>query len=174
MTAVTADQLAITQGTPTQALEGIFPIKTSQTVYVGTMCNFAVATGRVKTAASEATAGLMIAGRCTEIINESGSVVTAGTGNTAGTIKARIVWNDLMLLGVRTAIRTFASLGKTVFVSDNVTVGGTAAGGTALARVQAGMLVAFATSGGQVGSDLTAKSYAYVKLRDCTGAIIAV
>jgi hypothetical protein len=173
MTAVTADQLAITQASPAQAIEGIFPIKTSQTLYVGALANFVVATGRVKSAAAETTAGLMIAGRVTEIINESGAVISAGTGNTGGTVKARIVWNDLMLLNVKTAIRTFSNLGKTVFVADNVTVGGTAVG-TAALRVQAGMLVAFATAGGQIGSDLTAKSYAYVKLRDCTGAIIAV
>jgi hypothetical protein len=170
MTAVTADQLAITKASPTQAIEVVYPIKTSQTVYVGTLCNFVVATGRVKTAAAEATAGLEIAGRCTEIINESGAVISAGTGNTAGTVKARIVWNDMMLLNVKTAIRTFSNQGKTVFVADNVTIGGTAVG-TALVRVQAGMLASFANANGDIDGT---KTYAWVKLRDCTGAIIAV
>lgn len=170
MTAVTVDQLALTRATPTQAIEDVFPIKTSVTVYVGTLCNFVTATGRVRTAAAETGSGLGVAGRCTEIINDSGAIISAGTGNTGGTIKARIVWGDLMLLNVKTAIRTFTNTGKTVFVSDNVTVGGTAVG-TSATRVQAGMLCAFANASGVTDGT---KTYAWVKLRDFTGAIIAV
>ena len=171
MTAVTVDQLAITKGTPTQAIEEIFPIKTAVTLYVGALANFVTATGRVRSAAAETGSGLTCAGRVTEIINESGAVISAGTGNAGGTVKARIVWNDLMLLAVKTAIRTYTNLGKTVFVADNVTVGGTAVG-TAAVRVQAGMLVSFATAAGV--NDGATKTYGWVKLRDCTGAIIAV
>jgi len=170
MTAVTVDQLAITKGTPTQAIEEVFAIKTSVTLYVGALANFVTATGRVRSAAAETGSGLAIAGRVTEIINDSGAIISAGTGNTAGTIKARVVWNDLMVLAVKTAIRTFTNVGKTVFVADNVTVGGTAVG-TAATRVQAGMLADFCTASGVVDGT---KTYAWVKLRDCTGALIAV
>jgi hypothetical protein len=170
MTAVTADQTSITRARA-QIVEDIFPIKTSVTLYVGALANFVTATGRVRSAAAETGSGLEIAGEVVEIINESGSVISAGTGNAGGTVKARIQWGHLMLLNVRTAIRTFTNLGKTVFVSDNVTVGGTAVG-TAATRVQAGQLTAFANSSGQPG--VSDKTMAYVKLRDCTGALIAV
>lgn len=170
MTAVTSDQLAITKASDSQAIEEVYAIKTSVTVYVGTLCNLVVATGRVRTAAAETGDAILVAGRCTEIINDSGAVISAGTGNAGGTVKARIVWNDLMLLNVKTAIRTFSNVGKTVYVADNVTVGGTAVR-TAATSIQAGMLTAFANSSGAIDGT---KTYAWIKLRDCTGAIIAV
>ncbi len=170
MTAVTTDQLAITKASPSQAIEYVYAIKTSVTVNVGTLVNLVVATGRVRSAAAETGNAIMVAGRCTEIINDSGAIISAGTGNAGGTIKARVVWNDMMLLSVKTAIRTFTNVGKTVFVADNVTVGGTAVGSAGV-RVQAGMLADFANAAGAIDGT---KAYAWIKLRDCTGAIIAV
>ena len=170
MAAVTVDQTAITRATA-DMIEDVLPIKTSVTLYVGALCNFVTAPGRVRSAAAETGSGLTCAGLVTEIINDSGASISAGTGNTAGTVKARFTFKQEVLLNVKTAIRTFTNLGKTVFVADNVTVGGTAVG-TAAVRVQAGELLAFANAAGQVGT--TDKTMAYVKLRSGTGAIIAV
>jgi hypothetical protein len=170
MAAVTADQTAITRANAS-VIEDVFPIKTSVTLYVGALANFVTATGRVRSAAAETGSGLSCAGLVTEIINDSGAAISAGTGNSGGTVKARITWGQEVLLNVKTAIRTFTNLGKTVFVADNVTVGGTAVG-TATQRVQAGELCAFANAAGQVGT--TDKTMAYVRLRSGTGALIAV
>lgn len=157
MTAVTVDQIPIERGIE-NALEDVAPITTNNTVYVGTLLNFVTSTGRV--ASATAAASRAFAGLCVEILNDSSSAITAGTGNTAGTIKARYRWNHEVLMALRTATRTFANIGKTVTVLDNNTVGGTGVG-TAGVRVTVGSLAWF--------PDLSDKTKAYIKLTRAPG-----
>ncbi len=161
MTAVTADQLSVTRAID-QLIEDVFPITTSNTLYVGALCNFVTTTGRV--ASATAATGRAFAGEVLEILDESGTVVSAGTGNAGGTVKARIGWNHEMLLNIKTAIRTFTSLGKGVYLADNVTVGGTAVG-TSAVRVPVGQLASFLS--------LSDKTQGWVKLRS-DSVLIAV
>lgn len=161
MTAVTADQLLIERAT-NEAIEDILPVTTSNTIYVGTLLNFVTSTGRVCSAT--AATSRLFAGVCVEVLNDSGSALTAGTGNTGGTVKARFRWNHEVLMNVRTATRTFSNLGKTVTVLDNVTVGGTGVG-TAGVRVTVGQLAGFLSQ-----SD---KTKAYVLLTRSPGSAAA-
>lgn len=157
MTAVTVDQLLV-ERVANEAIEDIVAITTGNTVYVGTLLNFVTSTGRV--ASATAATARSFAGVCVEVLNDSGSALSAGTGNTAGTVKARYRWNHEVLMNVRTATRTFTNLGKTVTVLDNVTVGGTGVG-TALVRVTVGTLASFLS--------LSDKTKAYVLLSRTTG-----
>jgi len=161
MTAVTADQLLIERAN-NEVIEDIVAITTNNTVYVGTLLNFVTSTGRV--ASATAAASRSFAGVCMEILNDSGSPLTAGTGNTGGTVKARFRWNHEVLMNVRTATRTFTNLGKTVTVLDNVTVGGTGVG-TAGVRVTVGTLASFLS--------LSDKTKAYVLLSRTSGPAAA-
>ena len=89
-----------------------------------------------------AAASLTFAGEVVEVINDSGASITAGTGNTGGTVKAKVRWGHEILLTVITASRTYANLGKHVYVKTNVEVQGTGVG-TAGVRVIAGTLTRF-------------------------------
>jgi hypothetical protein len=141
MAAVTADQISSIRGT-SDIVEETVAITTSNTVYMGTLCVFAT-TGRVSNAT--AAASRRFAGEVVEIVNDSGALVTAGTGNTAGTIKAKIRYGHQMLLGVKTSSRTFTNLGKNALVHTNVDVGGTSVG-TAGVRIVVGQIAQFGDS----------------------------
>ena len=140
MTAVTADQISLIERAMEKSIEDILPITTSNTVYVDTLLNFVTSTGRVCSAT--AAASRTFAGLCIEILNDSGSTLTAGTGNTGGTVKARFRWGHEVLVNLKTATRTFTNIGKTVTVSDNVTAGGTGVGSAGV-RVSMGPLAGF-------------------------------
>lgn len=152
MAAVTSDQLSVTRAMA-GAIDEVFSIATASTVYVGALANFNTA-GRVVSAS--AAASRRFAGEVVEIINESTSIISSGTGNTAGTIKARIRCGHMMKLNVLTAARTFTNLGKTVYVGDNVSVTDTTGAGTAGVRVAVGALMSF---------DDANKTTAWVRLR---------
>jgi hypothetical protein len=151
MTAVTADRLSTVRGLD-QVIEDEVAIATASTVYVGALANFNTG-GRVVSAT--AAASRRFAGEVVAILNDSGSPISAATGNTAGTIKARIRYGHQMLLNVITAARTFTNLGKTVYVADNQSVNGTGVG-TAGVRVAVGALMSF---------DDSTKATAWVALR---------
>ncbi len=159
MAAVTADQLISLRAT-NNLVEETHAIKTSSTIYVGTLCNFSTA-GRLLTAA--AAASVRFAGLCTEIVNESGSAITAATGNTAGTVKAKIVYGCQAWLPVLTAARTYANLGKSVYVGDNVSLTDTTGAGTAAVRVVAGQLVEL--------TDSKTKGWIALRTQGDTGAV---
>lgn len=137
MAAVTADQLAELRAT-NLIVEETHAIGTAGTVYVGALANFSTA-GRLVSAT--AAASRRFAGLVTEIVNDSGSIITAATGNTAGTVKAKIVYGCQARLAVLTAARTFTNLGKSVYVGDNVSVTDATGAGTAAVRVVVGQLV---------------------------------
>jgi len=114
-----------------------FSIRTSSTLYIGSLAAFTTI-GRVQAAA--AATGLRPAGVVEEIYNESGALISAATGNAAGTIRARIAWGHEVYVAIRTAARTFVNLGKNVFIADDENVTDTTAAGTALVRVKIGSL----------------------------------
>lgn len=115
------------------------PIATSATVYCGNLVNFNAA-GRLVDAT--AATSRRFAGMLVEILNDSGAIVSAGTGNTGGTVKGKFRFNCEELLDVKTGMRTTTNLGKIVYVSDNHTIDGTAVG-TALVRVNVGAIAQF-------------------------------
>lgn len=139
MAAITADKIRDERAV-SQKVETILPIKTSSTVYVGGLANISTLNRVVNAtaAASERFGGLV-----EEIINDSGNVISAGTGNTAGTVKARISWGHEVLIAVRTAAQTYTNHGKNVFVSTNNDVTDTTGAGTAAVRVKVGMIAEF-------------------------------
>lgn len=137
MAAVTADQLASTRAT-NNVVEETHSIGTAATVYLGTIANFTTA-GRIVSAT--AAASRRFAGEIVRIVNESGSILSAATGNTAGTVKAVIRYGHQMHLNVLTAARTYTNIGKSVYVGDNVSVTDATGAGTAGVRVIAGQLV---------------------------------
>lgn len=141
MAAVTADQISSIRAS-NEIVEETVAITTSNTVYLGTLCVFAT-TGRVANAT--VVASRRFAGEVVEIINDSGSQLSAGTGNTAGTVKAKIRYGHQMLLGVKTSSRTFTNLGKTALVFTNADVGGTSVG-TAGLRIAVGQIAQFGDS----------------------------
>lgn len=153
MAAATADRLSEIRDAES-IIEETHAIATAQTIYVGTLVNFVTTTGRICSAT--AATSRRFAGEVVEIINDSSTAITAGTGNTGGTVKARIRYGHQMLLNVRTAARTFTSLTKNVFVSDDNSVTDTTGAGTAGVRVKVGTLVQFEASD---------KSTAWVALR---------
>jgi len=153
MAAITADKTR-----PERSIEKktatTFAVTTSATIYVGGFVNHVVATGRVTGAT--AAASRRFAGVVESISNDSGVAVSAATGNTAGTIKAVVSWGHEVLADINTAARTFANLGKNVFVANNNDLTDTTAAGTATLRVKVGMVTEFTNS---------AKSEAWVALR---------
>jgi hypothetical protein len=151
--AITADKIRRYRASANKVLE-TFAIATGQTVFIGSMVNFVGTTGRIRDAA--AATGRTFAGVVEKIINDSGAAITTGTGNTAGTVKAKITWGVAMVLSVATAARTFTSLNKNVFVADNDTVTDTTGAGTSAVRVKVGALVEFVDS---------TKTSAWVELR---------
>ena len=140
MAAVTAERSTDSRSLHNKT-EETFAITTANTVYVGALVNHVTSTGRV--ASATAAASRRFAGIVEAIVNDSGSVITAGTGNTAGTIKARVSWGHEVLLAVLTAARTFANLNKNVYVGDNASVTDTTGAGTAAVRVKVGMITQF-------------------------------
>ncbi len=141
MAAVTADQVPTVRSLQ-NATYDVKAIKTSITVYVGTLVSFSTI-GRLVDGA--ATASTTFAGELVAIINDSGAIVTAGTGNAGGTVKGLFRYNHEMLLGVKTSTRTYSNLGRTAHIADNVTVAGTSVG-TAAVRIVAGTLTEFGTT----------------------------
>lgn len=134
--ALSADATRNARGLNNKRVE-TFSIKTSATLYVGSLAAFTTL-GRVQAAA--AATGLRPAGVVEEIINESGSNITAGTGNAGGTIKAKVAWGHEVYVSIKTAARTLINLGKNVFISDDDNVTDTTAAGTALVRVKIGSI----------------------------------
>ena len=151
MAAVTADQLSSIRAT-NEIVEETVAITTSNTVYLGTLAVFAT-TGRV--ANGTLAASRRFAGEVVEIINDSGALISAGTGNTAGTIKAKIRYGHQLLLGVKTSSRTFTNLGKTALLFNNQDICG-ATSATATVRISVGQIAQFEASN---------KSTAWVWLR---------
>lgn len=139
MAAVTADQISSIRGT-NDIIEETVAIATAGTVYLGTLAVFTTA-GRI--ANGTAVASRRFAGEVVEIVNDSGSLITAATGNTAGTVKARIRYGHQILVGVKTSSRTFTNLGKTGLLYTNNDVSGTSVG-TAGVRIPVGQIVQFA------------------------------
>lgn len=133
---------------------GVFAIRTSHTLYVGSLAAFTTI-GRVQAAA--AATNLRPAGVVEQIINDSGSSISAATGNASGTVKAVVSWGHEVLVPVRTAARTFVNLGKTVYIASDDDVTDTTAAGTAAVRVAIGSLTEF--------TDATNKDEAWVALR---------
>jgi hypothetical protein len=120
-----------------------YSIKTSATVYLGSAAAFTTL-GRVQAAA--AATGLRPAGVIVEIVNDSGAAITAATGNTAGTVKAKVANGAEFLFSIKTAARTQINLGKNLFISDDDNLTDTTAAGTALVRVKFGKLTEFANT----------------------------
>ena len=140
MAAATADRLLTFRGM-SLPIEQITAIKTSDTVYIGCMLNLVTTTGRVCDAT--AAASRTFAGVCTGYQNTSGSIITAITGNTGGTIAARYIKGECeVLFNIGTATRTFTNLRRTVTVKTNQDIGGTGVGTTAV-RVTVGTLSDF-------------------------------
>lgn len=137
MAALSADAIRDFKNVEAQVTE-TFAIKTSATLYVGSLAAFTTI-GRVQAAA--AATGLRPAGVVTEIVNESGSLISAATGNAGGTVKAKIAWGHEVLVDVKTAARTFANLGKNVFISTDNEVTDTTGAGTTAVRVKIGSMV---------------------------------
>ena len=151
MAAVTADQISSIRAT-NDIVEETVAIATSNTVYMGTLAVFAT-TGRV--ANGTLAASRRFAGEIVEIINDSGALISAGTGNTAGTVKAKIRYGHQMLLNVKTSSRTFTNLGKTALLFNNQDICGATAA-TATVRIYVGQIAQF---------DASNKSTAWVWLR---------
>lgn len=138
MAAVTADQLSSIRAT-NEIVEETVAITTSNTVYLGTLAVF-LNTGRISNG-TLATAR-RFAGEVVEIINDSGALISTGTGNTAGTVKAKIRYGHQMLLGVKTSSRTFTNLGKTALLFNNADIAGATAA-TAAVRISVGQIAQF-------------------------------
>jgi len=134
--ALSADAIRKERGLNNKRTE-TFAIKTSATLYIGSLAAF-TALNRLQAAA--AAASLRPAGVITEIFNESGANITAATGNAGGTVKAKVAWGHEVFVALRTAARTFVNLGKNVFISDDDNVTDTTAAGTAALRVKIGSI----------------------------------
>lgn len=136
MTAVTADQtgFGIGKAAGDHAERATFPIKTAVTLYMNTLVNLNTS-GRLVdgvAAASQAFAGKVVA-------FPDGSP----TGNAGGTVRATVEWGRMMLVNLKTGIRTNSKIGTDVHVLDNVTVAGATSAGTAGVRIRCGILVSF-------------------------------
>jgi hypothetical protein len=134
--ALSADKTRASRGILNKRVE-TFSIKTSQTLYIGSLAAFTTL-GRVQAAA--AATGLRPAGVVEAIINESGANISAATGNAGGTVKAQIAWGHEVYVDIKTAARTFVNLNKNVFISDDDAVTDTTGAGTAGVRVKIGSL----------------------------------
>lgn len=153
MAAITADAIRETRA-DNNLVEETIAVTTSNTVYLGALVNFVASTGRV--ASATAAASRRFAGIVTGIVNDSGSTITAITGNTAGTVKVRVRYGHQVKLAVLTAARTFSNVGKYVYIGDNNSVTDATGAGTAAVRVVVGTLAGFTSS---------AKTSAWVELR---------
>lgn len=142
MAALSADKTRDYRTTNNMA-EETFSVATSATVYIGSLVAFTTA-GRVRPCA--ASTGLRPGGVVTDVINESGSAISAITGNAGGTVKVKISWGHEVQVDVRTSARTYANLGKTVFALTDNDVADTTAAGTALVRIPIGSITEFTDS----------------------------
>lgn len=160
MAALSADKIRNRRGTNNTRQE-VFSVKTSTTVYIGGMAAFTTL-GRVVPAAN--TANYRPGGMIVDFVNESGSAISAITGNTGGTVKVLVEWGSEFEVDVRTAARTLINIGKTVYAITDNEVTDTTAAGTAAVRVAMGMLTEFTNA---------SKTAAYVAFRvyGDTGAI---
>lgn len=138
MAAVTADQISSIRAS-NEIVEETVAITTSNTVYLGTLAVFTTA-GRISN--GTLAASRRFAGEVVEIINDSGSQLSAGTGNTAGTVKAKIRYGHQLLLNVKTSSRTFTNLGKTALLFNNQDICGATAA-TAAVRIYVGQIAQF-------------------------------
>lgn len=152
MAALSADATRDYRGTD-NLREEVFSVATSATLYIGSLCVFDT-NGRVR--AASAAASRRPAGVCTGVINESGSQITAITGNAGGTVKVKVAWGHEVLCNVLTAARTNVNLGKNVFIGTDNDVTDTTGAGTAAVRIKIGSITEFTNS---------AKSEAWVALR---------
>ena len=124
-------------------------IATSITLYVGSLLNRRNTTGRAL--AATAATGRRILG-VAQVLKSTTNGPSAGTGvgNASGTEEVEYEYGNEHLFTIKTAIRTNTSLGLNVFVIDDQTVGGTAAG-TAAARVTVGVLRSWEASDKSTG-----------------------
>lgn len=134
--ALSADATRNQRGENNKRVE-TFAIKTSATLYIGSLCAFTTL-GRVQAAA--AATSLRPAGVVEQIFNESGSNITSAIGNAGGTVKAQIAWGHEVYVTIKTAARTFVNLGKNVFISDDDNVTDTTGAGTSAVRVKIGSI----------------------------------
>lgn len=153
MAAITADAIREERATNNKVVETI-AVTTSNTVYIGALVNFVASTGRV--ASATAAASRRFAGIVEGIVNDSGSALTAITGNTAGTVKVRVAYGHQVKLACLTALRTYSNVSKYVYVGDNNSVTDATGAGTAAVRVVVGTLAGFTSS---------AKTLGWVELR---------
>jgi len=133
--AITADKLRKRKNL-SQMCTDLVAVKTAATVYIGALVAFQTATGRVAAAAN--TAGFMFAGEVIDWENSSGSVVSAITGNTGGTVKVLVGWGHQALVTLATSLRTTSKIGKLVYCKDNDTVTDDTGAGTAGVQIQVG------------------------------------
>lgn len=153
MAALSADKIRNRRATNNTRQEA-FAVKTSTTVYIGSMAAFTTL-GRVVPAAN--TANYRPGGMIVDYVNESGSAISAITGNAGGTVKVIVEWGSEFEMDVKTAARTLINIGKTVYaLTDNEVTDATAAG-TAGVRVAMGSITEF--------TDMTNKDTAYVAFR---------
>lgn len=153
MAALSADKIR-DERSISKKTSAAFSVATSSTVYIGSLANFNTA-GRV--VAATAAASRRFAGVVEQVINDTSSALSAATGNTAGTVKVVVSWGHEVLVDVETAARTFANLGKNVFISTDNDVTDTTGAGTAAVRVKVGQLTDF--------TDRTNKDEAWIALR---------
>lgn len=142
--ALSADKIRKTRGQPLG--EERIAIKTSATLYVGSLVGRVESTGRAKAAAAATSERL--AGLCVKLEGDSG--VGTGVGDTSGTEYAIVQYGHEALVTIKTAVRTNTSLGLNLFIADDDQVGGTAVG-TAATRNPAGELTAFEASDKSTG-----------------------
>jgi hypothetical protein len=137
MAAVTADQIRKERSLHTKeyATAAVF---TGQTVYIGTLLCFPPGSARVRNGA--ATANYICAGICEELINDSGSPLSAITGNTAGTVRVKYSYGHECSFVLITAARTYTNINKTALIKTNNELEGTAVG-TAAVRIPVGTIV---------------------------------
>lgn len=137
MAAVTADQIRKERALHLKEYSTA-AVFTGQTVYIGTMLCFPPGSARVRSAA--ATASYIFAGICEEVINDTGSPLSAITGNTAGTVRVKYSYGHEVSMILLTAARTYTNINKTALVKTNNELDGTAVG-TAAVRIQVGAIV---------------------------------
>jgi hypothetical protein len=145
MAAQTQDVIRRSRGTASTERAAI---ATSSTVYVGSLLARRNTTGRAL--AATAATGRRVLGVAVQKVGAQGPGGGTGVGVAGGTEYVKYEYGNEHLFTIKTAIRTNTSLGLNVFVIDDQTVGGTAAG-TAAARVNAGRLVAFEASDKSTG-----------------------
>jgi len=152
MAAITADKTR-PERSIAKKTQSTFAVATSQTVYIGGFVNFVNSTGRVTGAANAA--ARRFAGVVESVVCD-GPPPAAITGDASGTVKVLVSWGHEVLADINTAARTFANLGRNVFVANNNDLTDTTAAGTATLRVKVGMISEFTNA---------ARSEAWVALR---------